>query len=219
MENRLPTDCMQKGCGLRYPGFSVVLIQMFSLDKFKEFDMDKALSSGIVARITKSIDHLIFVMNRKDRENVRRFKLDGFSFSLSLDDPYHIDMKGNVQVEMLVLFGYMVSVTYRFVFDGNLCSLSEPACTDHIIALLSSHLSAEHWSRNEGEEETNINLEIKDFCISGLRISENGKVLPGGKEDTLHLEGCSRVFDELSVRYKRFVRSQCSSYRQMTTRE
>ena len=219
MENRIPDGCMQNGSGLRYPGFSVVFIQMFSLDRFKEFDLDKALSSGIVTRMAKSIDHLIFVMNRKDRENIRRFKLDGFGFSLSLDDPYHIDMKGNVHVEMLVLFGYMVSITYRFVFDGNLCSLSEPACTDHIIALLSSHLSAEYWSRNEGEEETNINLEINDFRISGLRISENGQVLEKGKEDSLQLKGCSRVFDELSVRYKRFIRSRCSSYRQMTTRE
>ena len=219
MENRIPDGCMQNGSGLRYPGFSVVFIQMFSLDRFKEFDLDKALSSGIVTRMAKSIDHLIFVMNRKDRENIRRFKLDGFGFSLSLDDPYHIDMKGNVHVEMLVLFGYMVSITYRFVFDGNLCSLSEPACTDHIIALLSSHLSAEYWSRNEGEDETNINLEINDFRISGLRISENGQVLEKGKEDSLQLKGCSRVFDELSVRYKRFIRSRCSSYRQMTTRE
>ena len=113
---------------------------------------------------------------------------------------------------MLVLFGYIVSFTYRFVFDGNICTLSVPASTDHIIALLSAHLSAEHWSRNEGEEETNINLEIKDFRISGLKIDEDGNELEPGECRDFVLDGCSRVFDELTVRYKKFIRRNCSSY-------
>ena len=128
-------------------------------------------------------------------------------------------MKGHVSVEMLVLFGYMVSLTYRFVFDGDICSLSVPASTDHIIAMLSAHLSAEHWSRNEGEEETNINLEIKDFKISGLSIDADGNVRSPDEVGELYLVGCSRVFDELSVRYKRFIKDRCSSYSKGISRE
>lgn len=199
--------------GLRYPGFSIVLIQMFSLGRLKEFDEKKALTFGIVEKVLKkSIDHLIFVMDDKDRDNIRRYRLDGFDFSLVLEDPCHEEMKGHVYVEMLVLFGYIVSFTYRFVFDGNICTLSVPASTDHIIALLSAHLSAEHWSRNEGEEETNINLEIKDFRISGLKIDEDGNELEPGECRDFVLDGCSRVFDELTVRYKKFIRRNCSSY-------
>ncbi|MBO8471374.1 MAG: hypothetical protein IAB82_06215 [Bacteroidetes bacterium] len=212
--------CLKAGLGLRYPGFSIVLIQMFSLGRLKEFDENKAISSGIVEKVVKkSIDHLIFVMNDKDRDNIRRYRLHGFDFSLVLDRPYHEEMKGHVSVEMLVLFGYMVSLTYRFVFDGDICSLSVPASTDHIIAMLSAHLSAEHWSRNEGEEETNINLEIKDFKISGLSIDADGNVRSPDEVGELYLVGCSRVFDELSVRYKRFIKDRCSSYSKGISRE
>ena len=213
-------DCAREGNGLRYPGFSIVLMQMFSLGRFKEFDEEKAGATGLVSyAVKKSIDHLIFVMDSKDRENIRRYRLEGFDFSLVLDEPYRVEMKGHVFVEMLILFGYTVSLTYRFVFDGNLCNLSAPASTDHIIALLSAHLSAEHWSRNEGEEETNINLEIKDFRITGLKIGSSGNALREGEESNLLLKGCSRVFDDLTVRYKRFIQKCCTSYRASVSKE
>lgn len=212
-------ECGKEGRGMRYPGFSVVLIQMFPIARLKEFNESKAISSGAVSVINKSIDHLIFVMDSKDRENIRRYRVEGFDFTLTLNDPFPVVMKGHVYMEMLLLFGYTVSLTYRFVFDGNLCSVSEPVSTDHIIALLSAHLSAEHWSRNEGEEETNINLELSDFRISGLKIDSSGKILPEGKEDSMLLKGCSRVFDDLSVRYKRFIQDSCTSFRAETTKE
>lgn len=212
--------CMKAGYGLLYPGFSIVLIQMFSLGRVKEFSEEKALSFSMVSKVVKkSIDHLIFVMDDKDRDNIRRYRIEGFDFSLILEEPYREEMKGHVYVEMLVLFGYIVSLTYRFVFDGNICSLSVPASTDHIIALLSAHLSAEHWSRNEGEEETNINLEIKDFRITGLGIDADGNVRSPEETGPLDLVGCSRVFDELSVRYKKFIKKHCTSYVDGISRE
>ena len=108
-------DCAREGNGLRYPGFSIVLMQMFSLGRFKEFDEEKAGATGLVSyAVKKSIDHLIFVMDSKDRENIRRYRLEGFDFSLVLDEPYGVEMKGHVFVEMLILFGYTVSLTYRF---------------------------------------------------------------------------------------------------------
>ena len=197
------------GHGLAYPGFSVVLMQFFSLDTNRTFDEAKACGTGFLSFRDKSIDHLIFIMKDEDRNKMKRYKLGGFDFTMHLDEPYPVDMWGKVKVETMILFDYVVSVTYRFVFDNSLCHLSQPVSTDHIIALLSTHLSAEHWSRNSGEEETNINLEISDFTVNGLPLGEDGALL-AEKESGIVLNGCGRTFDRISERYKKFINLHCT---------
>lgn len=196
--------------GLRYPGFSLVLIQMFALGEHKQFLAEDAIRKGMLSPINKGIDDLIFVMDENEKENIRRYRLKGFDFTLELEDPYPLVMKGHIFVEMMLLFGYTVSITYRILFDGEACTLSEAASTDHIIALLSTHLSAEYWSRNEGEEDTDINLEISNFKVSGMFLDKNGNILD--KADEFTLGGSSRIFDEISSRYKAYIKKHCTHY-------
>lgn len=209
MDNSDLIKTSNDGHGLAYPGFSVVLMQFFSIGSDRRFDEKTACATGMLSFRDKSIDHLIFIMKDEDRDKMKRYKVEGFDFELNLDEPYGIRMWGHVEVEALILFDYAVSVTYRFVFDDKLCHLSRPAATDHIIALLSSHLSAEHWSRNSGEEETNINLELSDFIVSNCPLGEDGTPL-SEKESGILLDGCGRAFDTISERYKNFVVHRCS---------
>ena len=55
-------------------------------------------------------------------------------------------LSGHCNVEMNLFFGHTVSITYRFLFDGEACRLSCPVTTDHIIVFLSTWLSAEFWA-------------------------------------------------------------------------
>jgi len=207
--------CSKDGHGLKYPGFSVVLLQLFAIDGIKDFkEPAKAVRTGFIRPVGNGIDRLIFNLDNDNKENIKRYELGGFDFSLPLEKPYKVTLSGHVKVKMSVFFGNTVSVSYRFVFDEDesLCRMSEPVATDHIIALLSIHLSAEHWSRNKGKSETDINTEIADFVISGLKLDECGNIL-GEESESMTLSGVGRVFDKISVRYKNFVKNCCTVYK------
>lgn len=211
--------CSEDSHGLRYPGFSVVFLQLFSLDYARDFSITpETLKTGFVEHMEKSIDSLIFNMSKDEKKNIRRFRMGYFNFEFSLDEPYPIIFNGKVQVELSLFFGHTVSISYRFVFDGDACKMSVPAATDHIIALLSTHLSAEHWSRNTDQEETDINLEIKDFRISGLHIDKDGNWSAVElSQESFTNDG--RVFDEISSRYKKFIKKYCTVFKPKLTPE
>ena len=208
--------CAKDGHGLRYPGFSVVLLQIFALGSIKEFRFpDKIGAAGFISPNENGIDSLIFTMSRaEERRNIKRFSLGGFDFRLPLTEPYPVVLSGHVSVDMSLLFGHTVSISYSFVFNGedSGCTMSEPVATDHIIALLAAHMSAEHWSKNKGKSETDINMELTDFTVSGLHLDENGKYHPGVLPD-LNIDGSGRVFDVISRRYKEFVLESCTKER------
>ena len=205
--------CSTDGHGLRYPGFSVVFLQIFSLDYAREFVLnEKAVSSGFIKTKTKSIDNLIFTMSSDDKKNIRRYEFSDFNFELTLNEPYDLKMEGKVKVEMALFFGHTVSISYRFVFDGDACRLSKEASTDHIIALLSSHLSAEHWSRNKDQEETDINLEVNNFFVSGLYLDQDGR-FNNNPSEYESISGEGRVFDMVSRRFKNFVNYSCTRFK------
>ncbi len=213
--------CSQDGHGLKYPGFSVVLLQVFAMDSIKDFvECPKAVGSGFLKKVGNGIDSMIFNTGRNSAGNIRRYELGGFDFSFSLEEPYPVELSGHAKVKMSVLFGHAVSISYRFVFDGSdaLCKMSEPVATDHIIALLSTHLSAEHWSRNKGKSETDINMEVTGFSVSGLPLDEGGNLIGGHPED-ISLDGTGRVFDKVSIRYRNFVKRHCSRYRNSIGKE
>lgn len=213
--------CSKDGHGLKYPGFSVVLLQVFALDSIKDFrESPEALKNGFLRPMENGIDSLIFNISKTDTDNIRRYELKGFDFNMPLETPYPVTLSGHVKVKMSVLFGHTVSISYRFVFDGSeqLCRMSEAVSTDHIIALLATHLSAEHWSRNKGKSETDINMEISGFVVSGLYLDEAGSLLAEASEPVV-LDGVGRVFDKISIRYKHFVRKQCSVYKKEVSKE
>lgn len=206
--------CSKDGHGLKYPGFSVVLLQVFALESIKDFkESSEAMKAGFMRPVENGIDSLIFNLDKSDSDNIRRYELGGFNFTMPLEEPYPVTLSGHVKVKMSVLFGHTVSISYRFVFDGSdaLCRMSEPVSTDHIIAILATHLSAEHWSRNKGKSETDINMEVSGFSVSGLMLDEKGNVIEC--QDTVSLDGVGRVFDRISVRYKNFIKRKCSAYK------
>lgn len=169
------------------------------------------------------------------KKAVYRFSMRGFDFLMPLrpaeeEDFPPVDLTGHASVEMSLFFGNTVSMTYRFFFDGNAAAVLDAsgedrkeadAVTDHIIALLSTHLGAEYWSNGksdgEGNDErlssqSNINLE-STLVIKNFWIDENGyETVPDGTR--WEISGGGRTFDEVALRYKKYLYNNCTAYRE-----
>lgn len=193
---------------------------VFHKDKFVYEEKADALAIPIVP-MGRSIEKQIFVLRNEgkspDEKNVRRFSLRGFDFEMPIEpEEDEIEprlLKCHVNVEMSLFFGNTVSITYRFLFNGHSGTLSAPVGIDHIIALLSTWLGAEYWSRDvnesceEGASRTNINLE-GDFKVENLFFSELGDPLEEGV--CLPMGSGERGFGKIAVRYKRFIYRCCT---------
>lgn len=160
-------------------------------------------------------------------DGVYRCSLRGFDFYMPIrdedeEDITEVDLKGHVNVELSLFFGNTVSLTYRFCFDGKSASvcdpdsgMPQPAQTDHLIALLSTFLGAEYWSREKQEpgkavEQTNINLET-NFFVRNLWFDDEGNPLQQARGE-LPIPGSGRTFDEVALIYKKYVLSHCSAF-------
>lgn len=193
---------------------------VFHKDKFVYEEKADALAIPIVP-MGRSIEKQIFVLRNEgkspDEKNVRRFSLRGFDFEMPIEpEEDEIEprlLKCHVNVEMSLFFGNTVSITYRFLFNGHSGTLSAPVGIDHIIALLSTWLGAEYWSRDvnesceDGASRTNINLE-RDFKVENLFFSELGDPLEEGV--CLPMGSGERGFGKIAVRYKRFIYRCCT---------
>lgn len=193
---------------------------VFHKDKFVYEEKADALAIPIVP-MGRSIEKQIFVLCNEgkspDEKNVRRFSLRGFDFEMPIEpEEDEIEprlLKCHVNVEMSLFFGNTVSITYRFLFNGHSGTLSAPVGIDHIIALLSTWLGAEYWSRDvnesceDGASRTNINLE-GDFKVENLFFSELGDPLEEGV--CLPMGSGERGFGKIAVRYKRFIYRCCT---------
>ena len=205
-------------------GDDMVLDESYGGRRYKE----KADALGIpIAPMNNDIESQIFVLPENDAEapderSVRRFSLRGFDFEMNLnpcgDEEFPtIVMHCHVNVELSLFFGHTVSLTYRFLFDGNAGILSRPATTDHIIALLSTYLGAEYWSaekKGKGAEpgkkkKSDINLE-SGFTIEDFHYDEEGNPLDKGID--LDFFGKGRTFEEITTRYKKFIYGHCSVF-------
>ena len=206
------------GCYVRHlPGDEDYV---FHKDKFVYEEKADALAIPIVP-MGRSIEKQIFVLRNEgkspDEKNVRRFSLRGFDFEMPIEpEEDEIEprlLKCHVNVEMSLFFGNTVSITYRFLFNGHSGTLSAPVGIDHIIALLSTWLGAEYWSRDvnesceDGASRTNINLE-GDFKVENLFFSELGDPLEEGV--CLPMGSGERGFGKIAVRYKRFIYRCCT---------
>lgn len=194
---------------------------VFHKDKFVYEEKADALAIPIVP-MGRSIEKQIFVLRNEgkspDEKNVRRFSLRGFDFEMPIEpEEDEIEprlLKCHVNVEMSLFFGNTVSITYRFLFNGHSGTLSAPVGIDHIIALLSTWLGAEYWSRDvnesceDGASRTNINLE-GDFKVENLFFSELGAPLEEGV--CLTMGSGERGFGKIAVRYKRFIYRCCTT--------
>ena len=164
---------------------------------------------------------------RFPKKAVYRFSLRGFDFSMPLrptdeQDLYPVDLHGHVNVEMSLFFGNTVSLTYRFFFDGNTAHISAPADksksvdanVDHIITLLSTYLGAEYWSADSEDGPTNINLK-STFIAEKFWIDNDGNEVAEEKgRETLSMDKGGRAFDEIALRYKKYLYNNYTSYRE-----
>lgn len=199
--------------------------QMYA--EFKDYDEERhvyiekadALRTPI-AWVERDIENQIFVLpkNAPVHGNVRRYSLRGFDFTMPIvpapdESIYEATLKGHCNVEMNLFFSHTVSITYRFLFDGNACTLSKPVITDHIIAFLSNWLSAEFWSKKEGGEKTSIDYETH-FAVDAIWLDADGNPLDQ-PESISHL-GTGRSFDAIALRYKNFIYRHCSRFKKDT---
>jgi hypothetical protein len=195
--------------------------------EFKDYDEERnvyiekadALRTPI-AWVERDIENQIFVLPKDApvHGNVRRYSLRGFDFTMPIvpapdESIYEVTLKGHCNVEMNLFFGHAVSITYRFLFDGNACTLSRPVITDHIIAFLSNWLSAEFWSMEEGGDKTSIDYETH-FAVDAIWLDADGNPLEQ-PESISHL-GTGRSFDAIALRYKNFIYRHCSRFKKDT---
>ena len=193
---------------------------------------DKWISSGILTkRYMKPLgkrdkspeDSRIW---RFPKKAVYRFSLRGFDFNMPLrptdeEDFEPIDLHGHANVEMSLFFGNTVSLTYRFFFDGYSAHITDAeddtknvdACTDHIIALLSTYLGAEYWSADSEDGASNINLE-STFIARNFWIDEDGEEVPEADRVDLCMREGGRAFDKIALRYKKYLYNNYTSYRE-----
>ena len=201
MEKKMPS-----ADELRYNEFSIIYMQVFSVERF---DVSQ-LCPGRFAEVDNSIDGQIFVTDELHGSPVRRYAVRGFDFGLSLAEPYPVTLSGHVFVEVSVFFERTVSVTYRMVVDGDYCRCSGAITTDHLISLASLNMGAEHWNCDDDKKFSTINLDVADVRIEGLCLDEHGQWLE--RPVVLPVREGMNNFGEIQCRYKRFInRNQTSS--------
>ena len=184
-----------------------------------------------IAIARRDIEEQIFILHPEkpeEKRNVRRFSLRGFDFEMPLYDSEengalgreYQRMKGHCNVEMSLFFGHVVSITYRFLFDGATATLSCPATTDDIIALISTWIGAEFWSKDIEDRDypgqTDINLETR-LIIHDLHFDSKGQYQPEGEYYDKWKKG--RHFDEVALRYKTFIYNYCTQFRKDITKK
>lgn len=251
---------------LKYPGFSVVFIQTFSIHHARKFQFPEGLPASAYPRKLKVGDTIIYEANpsqydesrdvfvsmadredipiayaRRDIEeqifilhpekapdtrNVRRFCLRGFDFRMPLykedngrSGEISKELKGHCNVEMSLFYGHLVSLTYRFLFDGKACQILKTSptevSTDDIISFLSIWLGAEFWSNVHDQETemhatlTDINLETH-FIIDDFHYDADGRFLSSLLSEKIEKYSKGRCFDQIALRYKSFIYNYCT---------
>lgn len=202
-------------------------------DDYKEM----ALREHACRRFTKKT--LVTAGNRKkervyvfDNSSVYRFSLKGFDFTVPIryenekNGEYKIKpvvLTGHANVELSLFYGNTVSMAYKFYFDGYTASILNEkmdektvAYTDHIITLLSCHLGAEYWSE-KNKEEGSIDL-IKEFNVDKIWLDCNGNPLPDGESIQNNPNDDKRVFNNVMIRYKKYIYNHCTAYKEGISR-
>ena len=150
--------------------------------------------------------------------NVWRFSLRGFDFTMPIkenetDKDPRVKLSGHCNIEMNLFFGHTVSITYRFLFDGKSCSLSNPAITDDLIIFLSTWLNAENWSQAEDEEEGITTIEYPTHLqVDAIWLNADGDPLE--EPESFKIEKKGRGFDEIALRYKNYLYKYCTQFKE-----
>ncbi len=159
--------------------------------------------------------------------SVYRFALRGFDFEMPFDfkddELDNIILKGKARVELSLFFGNTVSLTYRFLFDGEAAEILDKlsgeksaVVTDHIIALLSTFLAGEYWSRDlDGKTEQMASQSFIDLTtylkVRNFWYDNNGNPLSEPIPE-IDLTGSGRTFDPICLAYKRYITKYCTAF-------
>lgn len=181
------------------------------------------------AYVNRDIENQIFVLPESDGQSnlsrrtdhvVSRYSLPGFDFEMDINPPdgeslEDVTLAGHVNVEMSLFFDNTLSLTYRFLFNGNVCTMSKPLATDHVIVLLSTWLGAEFWSDDqEGDgQKTDINYEA-GLKFRHLPFDARGKYREyDPEEEWTEIKGKGYVFEEIAQCYKSYIYNHCTKFR------
>ena len=149
--------------------------------------------------------------------NVQRYSLRGFNFVMPInmdkkDPEAEVRLSGHCCVEMNLFYGHLASITYRFLFDNDLCKTTRPVDSDHIIAFLSTWLNGEFWSKDDGNLEATIDL-FADFDVTRIWLDANGDPLDKPQRINNDPGKVGRSFNNVAVRYKRYIYKHCTRFR------
>jgi hypothetical protein len=209
--------------GLLYDGLSIVFMQIFSIDfpkvrkklenlSFNETCINiKPNETKFVKKDDDAIDQQIFINSEKTKP-VSRYKLKGFDFKINLEEPYEVSLEGHMFVEMSLFFNKTISLSYRMVIDGKHVISNKLLTTDHLIAIISMVLSAEHWNVCDDANQTNINFEIDDINIGNLFVNSKFEWDDNHSENCVEIntsDGLCNALKKVFVRYKECVLRMC----------
>ncbi|MDR2085362.1 MAG: hypothetical protein LBP67_10265 [Bacteroidales bacterium] len=211
--------------GLKYKGLSIVFMQIFTLEfdnkKLKKRKEDCKGDFSVccipdnlkkyVERDLDPIDKQIFIYSG-NKSPVERYKLKEFTFNIDLEEPYPLNIKGKMHVEMSLFFNKTVSITYRMVIDDEIVKASDLLTTDHVISLISLAEGAEHWSMSDDGSHTDINVEIDGLSIESLFLDCNGK-WDDNYEENCRFTSDKALLTQVFNRYKECVLHLCDDVR------
>lgn len=201
------------------------------------------------------VEKLLFTKSSLEKNQIVRYSTRGFDFRIPVrsdverDDDGNIietdfepvDFEGHANVEVSQFFGNIFSVTYRFLFDGNMCRVLEPdmgadqdddnldklrqkercrveAVTNHLISFLATYLGAEYWTSDplEVNKKGSIDLQCR-MIIDNFWLNADGYAVTGANDKDpnpwvlTNEKGDVRAFDEVALRYKKFLIHQYDS--------
>jgi hypothetical protein len=176
-------------------------------------------SDGFIWPLDDDLDREIFDAHFLDRGVMRRYRLDGFQIAVTIDahetSPTVI---GEVQVRATRYFDDTVCVSYRLMASTSsddvkrfgFAESSSALTTDHLILLAGMASAVENWHATADDDDADfvINRPVHRCDVSEVRLSVEGQRLrgPGGAwHDGEHLLGRSEVFQDVILRYRRFL--------------
>jgi hypothetical protein len=198
-------------CGqLRYPGFSVVWFDVFSLPEkasLPEHD------GSLLQPLQDDLDPQIFDPRFLDREAMKRFTVDGWNMTVVVDQhPHSPVISGEVRVRVTRYFDETICVSYRLIASTNkkdaerfgFGTTTGPLATDHLILLVGMGSGVEHWHVEadgaDNAETYSIHRDVRSCTVSGLVLNANGQ-----RQAPAQLVGRNDVMHEVRARYRRFL--------------
>ena len=209
-------------------GFSVVFFQQFPLHSSKEFHVPAKWQTK------KYSERELYDKYYKQKDNqwpfisqvaldpeiersslngvIDTYEIKGFDFVLhltkqGLDSVDPLELRGYCRVGCRVFLKHTVSLTYRFVFNGEDCSLSREAKTEDLVGLLRTWVDDScpgevFW---DDDSET-ASAEQRITAFLPLDVSKD----PTEKESLFRCYGSSGVFWGIAERYHSFILRHCT---------